>query len=370
MLDKPVIILGGGLWGSLLALRLQQQLPQVNFELYEPSSQVGEGLSLSFHKTDVSAESFKWLKPFLTSQWSKFQVEFPSFNEVLSDSYCWIHSQDFDQKVKQLLSPRQLFLKKEITIEEALQRGSFVIDTRNNGYFKAQGYQKSLGVLVKVKGLHGLSTPITVDARVEQKSGFRYLQYLPVDETTLFVKDTRYSNSPALYDDYFEEDILTDLSLRGWEPQEVLRRERDFRKVAREEFMPETNGRVIRLEGFYHDTTGEVLPDAVRLIERMVDTSFRYGELKEVLKAYQVERAAKKKILKRMNSILYQRATPCQGRYQYMQLLYQLPSPVREKFYAGDLEFWDIGKAFLKRPLIPFVRVANQLIPLSFKTEA
>lgn len=354
MLDKPVIIIGGGLWGSLLALRLKRELPQVRFELHEPNDQLGDGLSVSFHQSDLSQESFKWLRPFITTQWKKFQVDFPSFQKIIEDSFCWIQSRDIDQNLRELIPGERLFFRSEITLEEALRRGSYVIDTRSNGYFKAQGYQKSLGLLVRTRCLHGLKYPITVDATVEQKSGFRYLQYLPVDENTLFVKDSRYSNSPTLYDEYFETDILEDLALRNWEAEEVLFREGDFRKIPREEFVPETRGRIIRLEGFYHDTTGEILPDAVRLIERMVNTSFRYGELKEVLKNYQLERASKKKILKGMNRILYQRATPCHSRYQYMQLLYQLPSSIREKFYAGDLEMRDVGSAMLRTPLRSF----------------
>lgn len=351
MVEKPVIIIGGGIWGGLLALRLKEVLPDVPFELHEISDELGEGQSISFHQSDVSPEAFQRLRPFITGKWSRFQVEFPRFERNFSDAYCWISQQRFDQRLKTLLSPEELFLRSDIRLEEALQRGSFVIDTRTHGYFKAQGYHKTLALMVDLQRPHGMTVPITVDARVEQKSGFRYLQYLPIGEDKLYVKDVRYSNHPSLYDDYFEGDILTDLSLRGWEVKEVLGRERDFRKIPREEFVPENRGRVIRLEGFYHDITGEILPDAIRLIEKMVGTSFRYGELKEVLKLYQMERTSKKKILKNLNQILYQRATPCHGRYAYLRLLYQLPSEIRKKFYAGELELMDLGRALMQKPL-------------------
>lgn len=362
MLEKPIIIVGGGLWGSLLAIRLKQRHPGVNFKLYEATSTLGEGLSLSFHQTDLSPESMKWLKPFITHQWKKFQVEFPRFHKSIDDTYCTIHSQDFDKKLKEELAQANVVFNHDISLEEALTEGAYVIETRNQGYFKAQGYQKSLALQVRVSGHHGLTIPMTVDATVEQKSGFRYLQYLPLDESTLLVKDIRYSVSPALYDQYFEEDILCDMKLRGWEPAEVLSREHDFRKVPLEEFMPQTAGRVIRLEGFYHDTTGEVLPDAVRLIDRMVQTSFRYGELTEVVKTYQMERSSKKKVMRSLNRLLYQQTTPCHGRYQFMQLLYQMPQQMRHKFYAGDLEMMDIVKAVMGKPLMPILRLASHLI--------
>jgi lycopene beta-cyclase len=369
MLDKPVIIIGGGLWGSLLALRLRQRHPHVRFELYEASSTLGEGLTLSFHQSDISPEAMTWLRPFITHQWKNFQVDFPKFHKSFEAPYCAIHSQAFDQKLKEVLGSENIHLNREITVEEALFDGAFVIDTRNQGYFKAQGYQKSLTLLVKIAGHHALKYPMTVDATVEQKNGFRYLQYLPIDEDTLLVKDSRYSGDPSLYNDYFEEDILNDIKRRGWEPLEVLNREHDFRKVPMDQHVAETSGRVIRLEGFYHDMTGEVLPDAVRLIDRMVETSFRYGELKEVLKNYQIERESKKKVLRTLNKLVYQRATPCHNRYQFMQLLYQLPSSVRQKFYAGDLEIKDVAFAFVGKPIVPLFKLATQVLHLPLKPE-
>lgn len=370
MLEKPIIIVGGGLWGSLLALRLKQQLPGTNFKLYEPSSTLGEGQSLSFHQSDLSAEAYKWLKPFITHQWKKYQVEFPKFQKIIENTFCTIDSRDFDQKLKEVLGSENVIFNSDISLEEALIEGSYVIDTRNNGYFKAQGYQKSMALQVRVTGVHSLAMPMTVDATVEQKNGFRYLQYLPLDDSRLLIKDIRYSTSPTLYDEYFEEDIIADMRIRGLEPLEVLNREHDFRKVPLDEYMPETDGRVIRLEGFYHDTTGDVLPDAVRLIDLMVKTSFRYGELKEVLKAYQLERESKKRVLRAFNRVLYQKTTPCPGRYQFMQLLYQLPQPLREKFYAGDIEVMDIVKTFLGKPIIPLLKLGSQLLHLPLRSHA
>lgn len=368
MLEKPVIIIGGGIWGSLLSLRLRKLHPEILFELHEPGERLGDGLSYSFHPPDVSPEHFELLRPFLSRHWSKFNVEFPGFAKKFEDDYCFIHHRDLSNHLENLIPPQHLFFHSEITIEEALRRGAFVIDTRPLGYFKAIGYQKSLGVHLKLDEGHGLEEPVSVDARVEQKESFRFLQFLPLSSNEIFVKDTRYSARPSLYSEYFEEDILMDCTLRGLKVSEVLHREQDFRKIPGERFIAENSQRVIRLEGFYHDLTGDVLPDALRLIERMVQTSFRYGELKEVIRNYHSERESKKRILRTLNRLLYQQTSPCSERYLYLQSLYQLPRRVREKFYAGDLEVQDLIRALIQKPMLPFLRLLPQVVLKNFGT--
>ena len=368
MLEKPVIIIGGGIWGSILALRLRHHHPNLRFEIYESSDRLGDGLSCSFHRSDISSEHFSWLRPYLSHQWREFAVEFPGFSKVYQDSYCLLRSQDLDLHVRRMLPEDSLFLKTSIELEEALKRGSFVIDTRPNGYFKAIGYQKSLELHLEVERGHGIKSPVTVDARVEQRDAFRFLQVLPLEENRFVVKDTRYSARPSLYEEYFEEDILNDCELRGLRVKEVISREHEFRKIPVERFVADNSQRVIRLEGFYHDLTGDVLPDALRLIERMVKTSFRYGELKEVIRNYHQERESKKRILRGLNHLLYKSSSPCSERYLYLQSLYQLPRGVREKFYAGDLEVSDIVLALLQKPLLPFLRLLPQVVLKNFGT--
>lgn len=368
MLEKPVIIIGGGIWGSILALRLKHHHPNLRFELYESSESLGDSLSYSFHRSDIAAEHFSWLKPFLSNQWREFAVEFPGFSRVYDDTYCFLHGNDLDTHLRKTLGPECLFLKTPIDTEAALKRGAFVIDTRANGYFRALGYQKSLGLHLEVDPGHGIQRPVTVDARVEQKDSFRFLQILPLEENKLLVKDTRYSSRPSLYDEYFEGDILEDCSLRGLRVKDVLQREQEFRKIPGEKLVSESSQRIIRLEGFYHDLTGDVLPDALRLIERMVKTSFRYGELKEVIRNYHSERESKKKILRSLNQILYKSSAPCSERYLYLRSLYQLPRGVREKFYAGDLEMSDIVMALVQKPLLPFLRLLPQAVLKNFGT--
>jgi lycopene beta-cyclase len=351
--EKPVIIIGGGLWGTLLALRIRECLPQVPLKLYEKGPQLGEKLAVSFHESDVSPESMKWLRPFISRQWDEFQVSFPRYTRTNSHRLCTMEPAHFHAVAREKLGANTVYLNKEVSPEEAMKEGSFVIDTISRGYYKALGYQKTHGLVVKLLHPHRRPVPLTMDATVPQRSGFRYLQTLPINEETILVKDVRFSSDPQIYHEDFEMELLRELHQRRWVVGDILERETEFRKIPREKEENFCEGRVIRLDGFVHDITGDALPDAVRLIDRMVKTSFRLGELKSVMKQYLEDRRSQRKILRMMNSMLYRAKTPCKQRYQFFESLHSMPPSVREKFYKGDLEFFDVIRTLMNVSLIP-----------------
>ncbi len=351
--EKPVIIIGGGLWGTLLALRMKECLPHVNFRLYEASSQLGEKLPVSFHATDVEADALHWLSPLSSKSWPEFEVSFPRYRRKIPNRLYTLEPDTFHEMAKAKLGSNTVFLNREITPEEALKEGSFVIDTMARGYYKALGYQKTTGLLVSLSHPHRLQTPITMDASVEQKAGFRYLQMLPVGEKLLMVKDVRFSSDPQLYHEEMETDILEELKRRRFVVETMIKKETEFRKIPRHNEDNFHDGRVIRLDGFVHDITGDSIPDAVRLIERMVQTSFRLGELKSVMKSYRDERKSKRNLLRHVNRMLYQAKTPCRERYQFFQSLNSMSPAIREKFYKGDLEFFDIMRTIMNIRIFP-----------------
>lgn len=345
--EKPIIIIGGGLWGTLLALRVRECLPHIQIRLFEPGTQLGEKLAVSFHESDVDPAAMKWLAPFITRRWNEFQVNFPKYSRKNSDTLCTMEPNHFHQVAREKLGSNTVYFNHDITPEEAVRMGSFVIDTLPRGYYKAMGFQKTHGLVVKLLHPHRLHVPLTLDATVEQKNGFRYLQALPLTEDMLLVKDVRFSSDPQLYHEDQEPDLLRELHQRRWIVGDIYERETQFRKIPKQSGENFCEGRVIRLDGFVHDITGDSLPDAVRLIERMVQTSFRLGELKSVMNTYLNERKSHRRILRLMNRMLYQAKTPCHERYQFFQSLYSMPSTVRRKFYKGDLEIFDILRTLL-----------------------
>lgn len=351
--EKPVIIIGGGLWGTLLALRVRECLPHIPIRLYGPESQLGEKLAVSFHESDVSAEALKWLSPFISKSWNEFEVSFPNYRRKNPHRLCTMEPTHFHAVAREKLGSNTVFLNHDLTPEEAISEASFVIDTIPRGYYKALGYQKTHGLVVKLLHPHRLRIPVTMDATVEQKRGFRYLQTLPLSEDTLLVKDVRFSTDPQLYGEDLEPDLLRDFHQRRWMIGDVLERETEFRKIPREKGENFSDGRIIRLDGFVHDVTGDALPDAVRLIDRMVLTSFRLGELRAVMKDYLDERRSHRKLLRLMNRMLYQVKTPCRERYRFFESLHSMPQPVRAKFYKGEMEMFDIFRTLLNVKLLP-----------------
>lgn len=351
--EKPVIIIGGGLWGTLLALRVRECLPHVPIKLYGPESQLGEKLAVSFHESDVSPEALKWLSPFISRSWDEFEVSFPKYTRKNSHRLCTMEPTHFHGTAREKLGSNTVYLNKDISPEEALTEASFVIDTLPRGYYKGLGYQKTHGLVVKLLHPHRISLPVTMDATIEQKHGFRYLQALPLSEDTLLVKDVRFSSDPQLYHEDLEPDLLREFHRRRWMIGDVLERETEFRKIPREKEDNFSDGRIIRLDGFVHDVTGDALPDAVRLIDRMVLTSFRLGELKKVMKEYLEERRSHRKLIRLMNRMLYQVKTPCRERYRFFESLHSMPHPVRSKFYKGEMEIFDVLRTLLNVRLIP-----------------
>ncbi len=339
METRPVIIIGGGIWGCLLAYRLKTHRPEIIFKLYEPTHDVGEGLSWTFHQGDLNPEAARWIRPFVSKSWGSYQVEFPKFTKIISNKFNLIHSSQFEKVLKEIL-PENIYHNDEIDIEDALVEGRFVIDTRNFGHFKPRGFQKSLGFNFKLKIPHELRSPITMDTKIPQLDGFRYLQFFPLSESELLVRDVRHSQNPSFHTGSIKQDMIDEMIKRGWEIESVDDgQEFSLNGVPDTEVSVRSEGRVINLSGLFHDTTGDALPDAVRLIDRMVQTSFRLGELKEVVKNYRMEREANRKYFRYLNR--------SQNNQQIFQCLYQMPSLLRSKFYAGEIEFLDLCWALL-----------------------
>lgn len=358
--ESPVIIIGGGLWGTLLALRVRECLPQVPIKLYGHESHLGEKLAVSFHETDVGPEAMKWLAPFISKSWDEFQVNFPRFKRKICHRLCTMEPVHFHALAREKLGANTVFFNRDISPEEAMEEASFVIDTIPRGYFKALGYQKTHGLVVKIVHPHKLTSPLTMDATVEQKNCFRYLQVLPLSEDTLLVKDVRFSSDPKIYFEDLEPDLLRELHARRWVVGDILERETEFRKIPRDKQENFCNGKIIRLDSFVHDVTGDTLPDAVRLIERMVKTSFRLGELRSVMKDYLEERRSHRRLIRLMNRLLYQAKSPCGERYRFFESLHSMPVSIRENFYRGELEFIDALRTLMNVHL-SFLRSASDL---------
>lgn len=302
-MSKPVIILGGGLWGSLLAYRLKEALPLVDFILYEESSTLGRHEMWSFRESDCG-RALNWLRPLVTKSWRQHKVKFKSGERDIMTPYHLLDSKKLHDHLVQKLPTGSLKLNNQISTELALQEGSFVIDTRNICHYRKTGYRKCLSLEVECLEDHGVETPVLYNEEVRQKDCPRNLYYLPLSPRNLIIKDFWYSNDKNLNLDEMRRALSETLASFGWKIHKIIKEETSVTLLPTSRPVFRQEGRVINLAGIFHDTTGCEVGSAAKLIDRMINTSFRFGELREVVASYRNEIESDRKFLRLLNRLL------------------------------------------------------------------
>ena len=347
MENKPVIILGGGLWGGLLAFRLAETLPMVNFILYEKNSNLGGNQTWFFHENELDVKALSWIYPLIDKSWDGHRVHFPGDSRSLGGKYHSISSKKFHQVILSSLQSKNLKLNNEIPIELAVREGSFVIDTRNICLIKNVAYQKCVGIEVELEMEHGLEQPIMLDAMVNQEDGYHFLSYFPLSSRVLLVRDTRYSKDQNLNSSEIKSEMGKRLKAKGWTINKILREENKISPIPLSTPFIREEGRIVSLGGIFHDSTGHALPDAVKLIDLMVRSSFRFGELKTIVSNFRRKKENQRIFFRLWNRFVFESNDPHDS-YKMFQKIYQLPDPVIQKFNCGELDLWDKSRIFIQ----------------------
>jgi lycopene beta-cyclase len=333
-MEKPVIILGGGLLGTLLAYRLKEALPEVDFKLYEESSALGNHQHCTFRSSDCTG-SLKWLKPLIAQSWDSHHIKFPRFEKWVTDAYHLIDSRRLNEVALETLGTNIVKLNNAKNLEMALQEGSFVIDARNICHYKKKGFRKYLVMEVELTEDHHLIAPVIFDAGVESKEQFRSLRYLPLSSRKLLVKDFWISENNQINLHEMRYALNTSLSQMGWKIEKVIREDSGIMEIPLSDAIIPQEGRVINLADFIHDTTGSSIPHATKLIDRMVETSFRFGELKEIVQVFRKENEDDKKFFRFLNRLMVE------DKQQVFEAIYQQSYPLVERFSRGELSLID-----------------------------
>lgn len=344
--NKPVIILGGGLWGSLLAYRLKTALPQISFKLYERSSTLGGHESYTFYGSDINQKAKVWLRPLITSSWNAHRVRFPKFEKVIDNSFHLISSDQIHSVVSSALPSNVLCLNNELSARLALDEASFVIDTRNICGYKKCGFQKVFAIEVELEAPHQISEPVLMDSTISQRDKFRCLHYIPLSENRILIKDQRYSANKEINLSEMKQDLMKVLEFYDWKIKRIIREESSCRAMPISSPLFRQEGRVINLAGIFHDTTGCSIPTATRLIDKMVATSFRLGELKEVVRTFRDDLESDRKFFRFLNKSFIDSAADNNFFYQD---IYQMPHPLIERFLRGKLTFMDRSRIIFGR---------------------
>jgi lycopene beta-cyclase len=354
-----LVLVGGGLANGLLADRLLEQQPELEFALVEAGPRLGGHHTWSFHDGDVTPAQQRWLAPMVRRRWGSHDVLFPGLARTLQGGYQAIRSEDFHEHLAQRLGPRLRLNARVtevrsdgVTLEggEALAART-VIDARGGlgapGF--PCGYQKFLGLDLTLTAPHGLTRPLLMDARVEQLGGFRFVYLLPWSETRLLVEDTTYSLTPTLDLPALRERVSAYLARRGWSIESVDREESAALPIPLGGPAPTIAGPTLGVQaGFFHATTGYSLPYAAALADQLASAwPADPGALAKTLQHLAARHWRQQGFFRLLNRLLFSAAQAHEQRGVF-ESFYRHPEPLIAHFYAGKLSALEVARVLAR----------------------
>lgn len=353
-MSKKIIILGGGLWGSLLAYFFHLRRPDLTFELYERGEGLGGDHTWSFHTSDVTPELWSVLKPLVSFSWSGQEVIFPKLQRKLSVGYHSILSSDLDHKLRAILPKAQILLGQAREPQD-FGKDCVVFDTRNLKLDVPGAWQNFVGLDVELTQPHGLAHPIIMDANVEQLSGFRFIYYLPWGPSQILVEDTRYTEDKEIPVEQWRRGVEELIALKGWTISSIKRVEVGSLPIPFSSPYHERSN-VVNLSGIFHDVTGYSIADAFRVCDALTQsgTSSLNG-FQLILSQYNTRQSSRRRYYRLLNRLMF-KASDKLNRYKMLQHFYHLPQASIERFYAGQSSLWDRLRVFIGKPPVSIWR--------------
>jgi lycopene beta-cyclase len=343
MNNIPVII-GGGLWGGLLAYRWNMLYPGIPFKLIEKDSAFGGNHTWSFHGSDVG-KSIEWLGPFIEKSWDRYEVKFPDLERELKLSYHSITSEKFNSVLQSL--PSEKFSLGHRYVSE--NQEGWKIDARGLCHIHKTGWQKFVGIEIKTRSPHGITNPVLMDALLPQEDGFRFIYYLPFSPDRLLVELTSYSNEKAIDEAEYEKVIWEKISEKNLFVESVLRKEMAALPIPLERVTFESEANVVNLAGIFHDTTGYSLPYAVKLIDDLLTEKPSLEFFQSKIKEFEKRIAKDRAFFRTLNRFMF-KASGNQDRYKMLQFFYKHQPELISHFYAGELSFTEKIRFFMGKP--------------------
>ena len=368
---KPQIVLvGGGLANSLIALALMETRPEVDFIMLEQARTLGGNHTWSFFDTDIGPGVRPWLAPLVTYRWPAYEVRFPRRRRRLSSAYASIRSTQLDAVLRPRLGARAIFGAEAIRVtprEVELADGrvfeaDVVIDGRGPRPAPelALGFQKFLGQVVRLESPHGLEIPIIMDATVPQIDGYRFVYVLPLDDVRLLIEDTRYSDGPDVDQRDFRAGIRAYAASQGWQIAETEDEEIGVLPVALEGDIEGYWANVgnVAQSGLravlFHPTTGYSLPDAARLAETIAAApAFDAEAIAAMIRRRSIDLWNGRRIYRLCNRMVFRAGLPSL-RFKIFQRFYGLSQGLIRRFYAAELNRWDRTRILVGKPPVPF----------------
>jgi lycopene beta-cyclase len=375
--DRPrVIIVGGGLSGSLMAWRLRHCVPALDLCLLEAGDRLGGNHTWSFFETDLTPSQRSWIDPLVAYRWPAYEVRFPTRRRLLATGYRSITSERLHDVVAATLGGTVTYGAKvvEATTDHVrlksgqVLRADCVLDARGARDLPhlALGYQKFCGLEVRLLEPHGLTAPIIMDATVRQEDGYRFVYTLPLDTHRLLIEDTYYSNEQTLTLDILHKRIRDYARTQGWVIAETMRQEAGVLPII---LAGDIDGllsdgaaaapRIGLAAALFHPTTGYSLPEAVRLADTLSGAFSSRPDVtsqaaRAIISNYGRTIWRERGHFRLLNRMLFH-AGQSQERYRILERFYGLEIGLIQRFYACQLTLADQLRVLTGKPPVPIL---------------
>ena len=373
-----ILIMGGGLSGSLLAYRINQLCPNIELYLVESQPHLSTEPTWSFHETDLATESLDWIKPFISQSWNQQEVYFDSQSKILQTGYHSIRSHEFASTITTKLQ-KHLILGDPVTSitpsgEVILASGRrfnprTIFDARGLNLTQplSCGYQRFLGLDVELSHPHGLTHPIIMDTRCAQDEGFKFIYTLPWTENSLLIEATCYANEAHFDEVRYQQEVELYCYQNHWKIKKTLRTEKASLPIP----LQPQNSLITRKEnseniiqiglsgGYFHFTTGYSLPLAVQVSEVIAheiatQPNWSTQSIQNALTPLLKLTSHQSRFFSALNRMLFL-ACPPEQRVNIFRRFYTFKQDLIERFYRGELSASDQIRILLGKPPVPLI---------------
>ncbi|MEO0618694.1 MAG: lycopene beta-cyclase CrtY [Pseudomonadota bacterium] len=372
-----VVLAGGGLASTLLAVRLKQRNPELRIRIVERAATLGADPTWSFHDTDLSATQRKWLTPFIAHRWADQQLVFPELTRIVDVGYNTITAEQFHAAAMDVLGDDAILSTDVHEVSDdhvmlsdgRLIEAACVIDGRgpDASLPLALGFQKFFGLEIECTTPHGETRPTIMDATVDQDDGYRFIYTLPYDDHRILVEDTYYSDGEDHAPERLRQRVDDYIARHGWDVARVVRTEEGVLPVVLggdidalwRDIRSGKGGSRARIglrAALFHPTTGYSLPDAVRVADHVSGLN----EFTTARVADEVERISRnawqeRAYFRMLNRMLFNGTDP-DKRVSVFQHFYRTGRGTIERFYAAELNPLDKLRILMGKPPIPISR--------------
>lgn len=376
---QPLVIVGGGLAGSLAALCLAQRRPEVPVLLLEADETFGGNHTWSFFDSDVPPAARDLIAALDPVRWPRHKVSFPERRRTFDMAYSAVEAPALDSLVRTRLAPGacrtgtqvEALLPDAVILaggERIAARG--VIDARGPAGAASGltlGWQKFVGIEFAAASPEPDCATV-MDATVVQLDGYRFVYVLPLGPARVLVEDTYYSDTPALDEEAVAGRVRALAAERGLLGDE-LRRERGVLPILLggdpERFWPASDPipRLGLRGGFFQPTTGYSLGLA---LQTALDLADQPGPLDTAALARWsrgrfLAHWQRGRFYRMINRMMFHAGRPDQ-RWRVLQHFYRLPPDLIARFYAGELTTRDKLRVLSGRPPVPVGQALTALL--------